>query len=208
MIKLSVLKNQQIDLYLNSTIGDWVANHIKWNLGMVYRHGNRSESAYQDKFHNFGKYAAISVHWPSIFSQSKIDEYRFFLNVHSGLLPESRGMYPVFWNVFEHTPAGATVHQITSKLDYGPILFREEVAYSEFESCRSVWSKVFELEKRLFIATANLLSNFPDSLPMKKPVGNIGLNRKATEFHHLKSNYDRLNLSKKEYVRLKLALDF
>jgi methionyl-tRNA formyltransferase len=199
---------KQIDLYLNSTIGLWVADNIEWNLGEVYKYNKDSHLPCKEIDVGTKRYAAISVHWPKIFSQTKIESYKFFLNIHSGLLPESRGMYPVFWNVYENTKAGATVHQITSTLDYGPILFREEVLYSKIETCRDVWNKVFTLEKKLFTDTVKMLSNFPDTLPLKPPSGQIGLNRKAVEFLDLKNNFDKLALSSSDRYRLKLALDF
>jgi hypothetical protein len=208
VLKLGLLMTKQIDLYLNSTIGFWVADNVEWDLGEVYKYNKDNDYPYEKNQVGPKKYAAISVHWPKIFAQTEIESYQFFFNIHSGLLPESRGMYPIFWNVYENTKAGATVHQITSTLDYGPILFREEVLYSETETCRDVWNKVFELEKRLFTNTVKMLSNFPDELPLKPPTGQIGINRKAVEFLTIKNNFDKLSLSSSERYRLKLALEF
>jgi len=65
---------------------------------------------------------AVSIHYPRVFPASLIDSYRRMYNLHPGYLPWGRGYYPVFWALWEHTPAGATLHCITAGLDKGPIV--------------------------------------------------------------------------------------
>lgn len=52
------------------------------------------------------------------------------LNVHHGLLPEQRGLMCDFWSLLENKTAGFSVHQMTPKLDDGPILAAVPVPYS------------------------------------------------------------------------------
>ncbi len=44
------------------------------------------------------------------------------LNIHHGLLPEQRGLMCDFWAHLEDTPFGFSIHQMTPKIDDGPIL--------------------------------------------------------------------------------------
>jgi len=48
------------------------------------------------------------------------------LNMHLGLLPESRGMSSPEWSLLNGVPVGVTVHYIDSGIDTGPILQRCE----------------------------------------------------------------------------------
>lgn len=49
------------------------------------------------------------------------------INIHHGLLPEQRGLMCDFWAHMEKTPFGFSIHQMTSKLDDGPLLKVSEV---------------------------------------------------------------------------------
>jgi methionyl-tRNA formyltransferase len=44
------------------------------------------------------------------------------INIHHGLLPDQRGLMCDFWAHLDGTPAGFSIHQMTSKLDDGAIL--------------------------------------------------------------------------------------
>lgn len=44
------------------------------------------------------------------------------INIHHGLLPDQRGLMCDFWAHLFKTPAGFSIHQMTSKLDDGAIL--------------------------------------------------------------------------------------
>lgn len=47
------------------------------------------------------------------------------LNIHHGLLPEDRGVMCDFWSHMYQRPYGFTIHQMTKKIDDGPILHVE-----------------------------------------------------------------------------------
>lgn len=49
------------------------------------------------------------------------------LNIHHGLLPDQRGLMCDLWAHLEGTPAGFSIHVMTSKLDDGAILTSTEV---------------------------------------------------------------------------------
>lgn len=49
------------------------------------------------------------------------------INIHHGLLPDQRGLMCDFWAHLHNTPAGFSIHQMTSKLDDGALLKVVEV---------------------------------------------------------------------------------
>lgn len=49
------------------------------------------------------------------------------LNIHHGLLPEQRGLMCDFWAHLENTDFGFSIHQMTEKIDDGPLVHVEKV---------------------------------------------------------------------------------
>jgi methionyl-tRNA formyltransferase len=73
--------------------------------------------------------AALSVGFPLVLRPHLIEHYDGAIwNVHPGLLPYGRGMFPDFWALWEGTPAGATLHELTAGLQRGAIVEQREVA--------------------------------------------------------------------------------
>jgi polysaccharide deacetylase family protein (PEP-CTERM system associated) len=55
-------------------------------------------------------------------------------NVHSALLPENRGMMPVFWSLFgDSGRSGVTVHRMARKVDAGEILLQRTLRASRLD---------------------------------------------------------------------------
>lgn len=50
------------------------------------------------------------------------------INFHFGLLPQYKGSDPVFWQIFnQETKGGISIHLMTTEIDDGPMLLREEI---------------------------------------------------------------------------------
>ena len=95
--------------------------------------------------------AALSVHFPLILDAAFIDRYDGAMwNLHPGLLPWGRGMYPVFWALWEGTPAGATLHELTAGLDAGPVVERTRVAVLPSDTGGRLHERVQGAERVLF----------------------------------------------------------
>jgi len=95
--------------------------------------------------------AALSVHFPLILRPQLIDRYGGAIwNLHPGLLPYGRGMYPVFWALWEGTPAGATLHELTAGLDAGPVVEQREVAVLPSDTGGRLHDRVQAAERELF----------------------------------------------------------
>lgn len=61
------------------------------------------------------------------------------INIHHGLLPDQRGLMCDFWAHLEKTPAGFSIHQMTSKLDAGAILKVVEVQTEKTNYLESIY---------------------------------------------------------------------
>ena len=94
----------------------------------------------------------LSVHYQRIVPERLIDAYEGLWNLHPGFLPSGRGFYPVFWALWEGTPAGATLHELVPALDAGPIVAQIEVEVRAEDTGGSLHPRVQDAEKELFDA--------------------------------------------------------
>lgn len=71
----------------------------------------------------------ISVAAPEVFKKRLLDAVPHgCINSHSALLPENRGMMPVFWGLFKGSEEiGITIHTMDEKLDQGDIILQKSV---------------------------------------------------------------------------------
>ncbi|MEK6773616.1 MAG: formyltransferase family protein [Bdellovibrionota bacterium] len=61
------------------------------------------------------------------------------INIHHGLLPDQRGLMCDFWAHLEGQDFGFSIHQMTSKIDDGPILHVEKIAGNKNSYMESIW---------------------------------------------------------------------
>ena len=64
------------------------------------------------------------------------------LNVHPGILPETRGFNPNVWSIVEDLPAGATIHYMDESVDTGDIVATREVETSFANTGKDVYRRV------------------------------------------------------------------
>jgi methionyl-tRNA formyltransferase len=64
------------------------------------------------------------------------------LNVHPGILPETRGFNPNVWSIVEDLPAGATIHYMDEGVDTGDIVATREVETSFADTGKDVYRRV------------------------------------------------------------------
>ena len=76
------------------------------------------------------------------------------LNLHPSLLPIGRGSDPIPWTIIEGKKHGITLHEITSELDEGPIIFQRELAIDMSMTAGAIYNlsinKLFEDFTRIF----------------------------------------------------------
>lgn len=110
-----------------------------------YKYYNvNSETALSD-FKNFTPDLIISIRFGQIFKQELIDIPRFgVLNLHSGILPNYRGVLASFWTILNgEERIGTTLHYITdSKIDCGDII---DFSYSKVDKNSSLVKNINSL---------------------------------------------------------------
>jgi methionyl-tRNA formyltransferase len=74
-----------------------------------------------------------------IFDEELIARFGSLVNLHPSLLPYYRGPEPTAWCILNgETQTGFTIHEITSRIDDGPILFQEVVPIDTNADARSL----------------------------------------------------------------------
>lgn len=64
------------------------------------------------------------------------------LNLHPGLLPETRGFNPNVWSIVEDLPAGATLHYMDEGVDTGDVVARKRVARRFDDTGRDLYERL------------------------------------------------------------------
>ena len=148
----------------------------------------------------------LSVHFPQILRQSLISKYQKIYNLHPGYLPWGRGYYPIFWALWEQSPAGATLHELTARVDAGPIVAQTSILHYEDDTGGSLFRRVREAERALFrkywpqiVEGAEL-----PSLPQQEG----GSYHSRREFLALKEHADWRSMNGNDLVRLIRCLTF
>ncbi len=110
-----------------------------------------------------------------IFSQEFLERNRYpIINIHPGSLKTNRGRHPLHWNIFLNEPETHVVfHQITSKIDEGPVM--HETSFLR----NPEWSLTDLEDKVLAHATQNVSSVIMEYLQSKRkyPVTHDGAYR-------------------------------
>ncbi|MCC6227350.1 MAG: formyl transferase [Microthrixaceae bacterium] len=75
------------------------------------------------------------------------------VNLHPGLLPYNAGANPNVWPLVDGTPAGTTLHLMTSSLDAGDILAQARVAHSPDDTGLTLYRRLMEASFDLFTDT-------------------------------------------------------
>ena len=76
---------------------------------------------------------------------------RPIINLHISYLPYNRGSHPNFWSFMKNTPKGVSIHEMSDKLDCGPIVFRKKISFSTNEnSYKKTYIKLINEAEKLF----------------------------------------------------------
>jgi methionyl-tRNA formyltransferase len=156
------MAHADVDLYLGGRPGLWVLEEVapgevhcvvtreQGLAGAARRLGFAvvATDPHADDFRPGG--TCLSVHYPRILKEPLLARYRHRYNLHPGYLPWGRGYFPVFWALWEGTPAGATLHEMTPGVDEGPVVEQERVPYADGDTGGALHARVMEAERRLF----------------------------------------------------------
>jgi methionyl-tRNA formyltransferase len=102
----------------------------------------------------------VSIAAPQIFKKSLLESVPHgCINSHSALLPENRGMMPVFWAMFKGLPqTGVTIHYMDARLDSGDIIAVEKVQIQN-ESLHEMILKTKRISARMIDETLRNIMN-------------------------------------------------
>lgn len=94
------------------------------------------------------------------------------LNVHSSLLPEGRGCYPIECAMARGLrETGVTMHKIVPQVDTGDVLFQSRIGISPEMDCVDVY---LESSRRALELTKRLFADFENAWAAACPQGRIG----------------------------------
>jgi methionyl-tRNA formyltransferase len=208
-----------IDLFLGGSLGVWALEQIlPYQVSQIFTTDEKiatlaRQSGINVSLESVNKVEfpaspiGLSVHYPKVLKPEILSKYKKIYNLHPGYLPWGRGYYPVFWALWESSPAGATLHEMTAGLDEGPIVAQLQVVYSETDTGGSLHQRVQEAEKTLFrehwpkLMKAETISAFPQP-------ANSGSYHSKKEFFALKQPTDMATMTGADLIRLIKCLTF
>lgn len=122
-------------------------------------------------------------------------------NVHTSLLPYNKGVKPNFFSFYYNTPKGVTIHEVTSRLDAGRIIFQKELFLTDEESFSSSYERL--LKEAVSMIKENL-DNLINKEYSPKPQLPGGSYHTTAEFEELKKLYpfeweDNISMWKSKY---------
>lgn len=118
----------------------------------------------------------LSIHCKQLFPDILINHIKC-INIHPGYNPINRGWYPQVFSILYNLPIGATIHEIDSKLDHGPIIDREFVEKTIDDTSGSLYDKILEKEIELFSNNVEAILNNTYKTFLPESEGNIFLKK-------------------------------
>ena len=210
--------SRRLDLFVGGSLGAWALRHapvplvrqivcldddliaVAAEVGHEIFAGDPHSPAFQPGA------AALSVHFPLILEPDLIARYRGSIwGLHPGLLPWGRGTYPVFWAIWERTPAGATLYELQPGLGRGPVVEQRSVGVLESDTGGRLHERVQEAERVLFTRWLPRLA--AGERPRTTPQAPGGSYHTLAEFEHLRDE-GRDEVSRNDRERLARALTF
>ncbi len=210
--------SRTVDLYLGGDLGVWVLQQIPTdsicqvltldsNIAQLAQNRGLQVHLTNANGVDFSPGTiGFSVHYPRILREVLISKYQKMYNLHPGYLPWGRGYYPVFWALWEGTPAGATLHEITAGIDEGAIVAQSQVVYDHSDTGGSLWYRVREAEKMLFQTYWEKISSGHYPTAVSQIQG--GTYHSKKEFFHLKKETDWRKMSGHDLIKLIRCLSF
>jgi hypothetical protein len=151
--------------------------------------------------------AALAVGFPLVLRPELIDHYDGAIwNLHPGLLPYGRGMFPAFWALWEGTPAGATLHELTAGLQLGAIVQQREVAVLAADTGGRLQDRVEGAQRELFLRWLPRLGGGARP-PASPQLADSGSYHALAEFEFLRDE-GRYEVPRTERERLQRCLTF
>lgn len=152
-VRVVVLTDQRPEL--DSTIRE----HCRGATAVVGPTSARDESFLAELLAQAGVDAIISVYWPWMIPQPVADLAEVTVNFHPSLLPYGRGWYPHVHNLINGTPAGVTLHELSSPVDSGRIWAQRSVRVETTDTASDLHARLQAEILKLFRESWNQIAS-------------------------------------------------
>jgi methionyl-tRNA formyltransferase len=140
----SLLINRGKDIDIKFTDQNLKSKEIN---NLVWRFVNMNDKVEISKMVS-SYYLIISAHCKAIFPEVLTENVKC-INVHPGLNPYNRGMFPQVFAIINRNKFGATIHEMTRDIDSGPIIAQAEVPINFEDTSYELYQRVIALEKKI-----------------------------------------------------------
>jgi methionyl-tRNA formyltransferase len=110
----------------------------------------------------------ISLNSAQVFPKKLVTSIKC-INIHPGYNPDTRGCFPEIFSLMYNTKIGATIHEMDAELDHGPVIAREAVEKTDWDTADTLYKKIidkeFELIEKNFDA---ILKNTYDTISVEE----------------------------------------
>lgn len=128
----------------------------------------------------------ISFKYRYIISKDIVNYFKNrIFNLHISYLPWNRGAYPNLWSFLDNTKKGITIHQVSNKLDAGPILFQREISYFEDDTLFTSYNRLNKSIEEMFINNWEKIHTKNYELFISKENGSYNNLQKFSSVNHL-----------------------
>lgn len=110
------------------------------------------------------------------------------INLHISYLPWNRGAHPNLWSFLDNTKKGVTIHEMTDKLDSGPIIYQAEIKYTSEDTLYTSYNRLNISLENLFINNWEKIytNNYKSFIPIE--CGSYNSLKKFSTVKHLLKN--------------------
>ena len=124
----------------------------------------------------------LSAHSRQIFPKELVEGITC-INIHPGLNPYNRGMFPHVFSLINGLPAGATLHLMDQEIDHGDIIDQQEVPIHRSDTSETLYSRILDAEKLILKRNMGklILGNYTHTQPSNE--GNVN---KMKDFESLR----------------------
>ena len=123
---------------------------------------------------------------------------RPIINLHMSYLPYNKGAHPNFWSFMENTPKGVSIHEVSKKIDSGPIILRKKIKFTKnHNTYKKTYKKLkLELENLFKYNIKKILSgSYKKKIPSHK-----GTFHKKDDLPKFMKNWNmKISISKKKF---------
>lgn len=135
--------------YMSATASERFGSSVRSVEGVAARHGvsvrrmpSINDGEYLDSLRERRVDVLLSVAAPEIFRSQALASAPLVLNVHSGKLPDYRGMMPTFWALLDgRNEVTVSVHEMAEQVDAGGLVAEFPVAVDRADSAFEVAKK-------------------------------------------------------------------